>query len=206
MKKILTLGVSLIVIFIFLGLMPVHGEADVYERVIRLHVLANSDSEEDQTLKLKVRDEVLRQVADICKNNQDRCQSAEDARALIGEYLDEISQAAEKCIKFEGYSYTVNVLLGEENYPTKNYEDLAFPSGRYVSLRVEIGEADGENWWCVLFPQLGLSASSQSVSEAEDVFVNIGFSGEQYKIITQSDNVTYNVRFKILETIEGVVS
>lgn len=206
MKKILTLGVSLIVIFIFLGLMPVHGEADVYERVIRLHVLANSDSEEDQTLKLKVRDEVLRQVADICENNQDRCQSAEDVRALIGEHLDEISQVAEKCIKSEGYSYTVRVLLGEENYPTKNYEDLAFPSGRYVSLRVEIGEADGENWWCVLFPPLCLSASSQSVSEAEDVFVNIGFSGEQYKIITQSDNVTYNVRFKILETIEEVVS
>ena len=204
MKKMLTLGVSLIVIFIFLGFMPVHGESDIYEKVIRLHVVANSDSDEDQALKLKVRDEVLAVVSRICAENE--CQNAEEASGVVREHIGEIKETAEKCVKNEGYGYNVKVLLGEENYPTKNYEDLAFPAGRYVSLQVNIGESEGENWWCVLFPPLCLSAASESVMSAEDALVNIGFSGEQYKIITQSDNVTYNVRFKILETFEGVVS
>ncbi len=204
MKKILTLGMALIVIFIFLGLMPVHGEADIYEKVIRLHVVANSDSEEDQALKLKVRDEVLTVVSRICEENN--CENIKQAHSIVEEHIDEIRVAADKCIRAEGYGYDVKVLLGEENYPTKNYEDLAFPAGRYLSLQVKIGEGEGENWWCVLFPPLCLSAASESAMSAEDALVNIGFSGEQYKIITQSDNVTYNVRFKILETFEGVVS
>ena len=204
MKKILTLGVSLVVIFIFLGLMPVHGEADIYEKVIRLHVVANSDSEEDQALKLKVRDEVLAVVTGICAEN--KCENTEEACSVVREHIDEIAKAAEKRVAAEGYQYDVKVLLGQENYPTKNYEDLAFPAGRYISLQVKIGEGEGENWWCVLFPPLCLSAASESAVSAEDALVNIGFSGEQYKIITQSDNVTYNVRFKILETFEGVVS
>ena len=204
MKKILTLGVSLVVIFIFLGLMPVHGEADIYEKVIRLHVVANSDSEEDQALKLKVRDEVLTVVSRICAEN--KCESTEQACNVVREHIDEITTAAEKRVAAEGYQYDVKVLLGQENYPTKNYEDLAFPAGRYISLQVKIGEGEGENWWCVLFPPLCLSAASETAVSAEDALVNIGFSGEQYKIITQSDNVTYNVRFKILETFEGVVS
>ena len=204
MKKILTLGVSLIVIFIFLGLMPVHGEADIYENVIRLHVVANSDSEEDQALKLKVRDTVLSVVSDICAENS--CKNIDEASAVVREHIDEITQAAQERIAAEGYEYTVKVSLGQENYPTKNYEDLAFPAGRYLSLQVKIGQGDGQNWWCVLFPPLCLSAASEAASEAEDALINIGFSGEQYKIITQSDNVTYNVRFKILETFEGVLS
>lgn len=204
MKKILTLGMSLIVIFIFLGLMPVHGEADIYENVIRLHVVANSDSEEDQALKLKVRDTVLSVVSDVCAENS--CKNIDEASAVVREHIDEITKAAEKRIAAEGYEYSVKVSLGEENYPTKNYEDLAFPAGRYLSLQVKIGEGEGQNWWCVLFPPLCLSAASDAATGAEDALINIGFSGEQYKIITQSDNVTYNVRFKILETFEGVFS
>ncbi len=204
MKKILTLGMSLIVIFIFLGLMPVHGEADIYENVIRLHVVANSDSEEDQALKLKVRDTVLSVVSDICAENS--CKNIDEASAVVREHIDDITQAAEERIAAEGYRYDVKVSLGEENYPTKNYEALAFPAGRYLSLQVKIGEGEGQNWWCVLFPPLCLSAASEAAPGAEDALINIGFSGEQYKIITQSDNVTYNVRFKILETFEGVLS
>ena len=204
MKKTLTFGVSLIAIFIILGLMPVHGEAEIYENVIRLHVVANSDSEEDQALKLKVRDEVLSVVTDICSTQS--CANVEEASVAVRANIEEITSAAEACIATEGYDYDVKVLLGEENYPTKNYEDLAFPAGRYLSLQVKIGEGEGQNWWCVLFPPLCLSAAGEAKPQTEDVLVNIGFSGEQYKIITQSDNVTYNVRFKILETLEGVLS
>ena len=204
MKKLLAFGVSIVAIFIFLGLMPVHGEADIYDNVIRLHVVANSDSEEDQTLKLKVRDSVLSVVSDMCEKND--CKNLQEARSVVEAHIDEIRAVAEERIAAEGYNYPVKVLLGEENYPTRNYEELAFPAGRYISLQVKIGEAEGENWWCVLFPPLCLSAASESVPSAEDALVNIGFSGDQYKIITQSDNVTYNVRFKILETLEGAIS
>ena len=204
MKKLLAFGVSLVSIFIFLGLMPVHGEADIYENVIRLHVVANSDSEEDQALKLKVRDSVLSVVSDICAENN--CQTTEQACEVVEAHIDEIRAAAKERIAAEGYGYRVSVSLGEEKYPTRNYEELAFPGGKYISLQVKIGEGEGKNWWCVLFPPLCLSAASESSLSAEDALVNIGFSGEQYKIITQSDNVTYNVRFKILETLEGVIS
>ena len=143
MKKILTLGISLIVVFVFLGLMPVHGEADVYKNVMRLHVVANSNTEADQMLKLEVRDEVLEVVSDICSKN--KCESIESACLVISENIEEIEKSAEQRIAAEGYDYDVKVLLGEENYPTKNYEDLAFPAGRYISLQVRIGEAEGEN-------------------------------------------------------------
>ena len=204
MKKLLALSVSIVLIFIFLGLMPVHGEADIYENVIRLHVIANSDSDEDQSLKLKVRDTVLLVVSDMCKEHE--CENIEQACAVVQEHIDEIKKAAEERVADEGYGYNVDVSLGKERYPMRIYEELAFPSGDYISLQVKIGESQGENWWCVLFPPLCLSAASESVSAAEDALVNIGFSGEQYKIITQSENVTYNVRFKILETLEGVIS
>ncbi len=204
MKKLLTICVSVLVIVIFLGLLPVHGEADVYDSVIRLHVLANSDSEEDQILKLKVRDAVLEKVATVCEENP--CDNVFEAKRIIEESLCEIEEMAQKRIFDEGYDYDVEVLLNKEDYPTRNYEKLAFPSGEYLSLQVRIGEAEGKNWWCVLFPPLCLSAASDSVACSEAALIDIGLSGEQYKIITESENVKYNVRFKILETLDGVIS
>lgn len=204
MKKVFALLVSVVVLFIFLGLLPVHGEAEIYDNVIRLHVVANSDSDEDQTLKLKVRDAVLAAVSDIEKEYA--CENIEEAKLVIESHMEKIVCAAEESIYNEGYFYNVEVLLCEENYPTKNYEACAFPSGKYLSLQVKIGEARGENWWCVLFPPLCLSAASEATGSVEDALVNIGFTGEQYKIITDSDNVTYNVRFKILETFDEVFS
>ena len=204
MKKLLTVCVSVLVIVIILGILPVHGEAEVYDSVIRLHVLANSDSEKDQILKLKVRDAVLEKVSAICKDNS--CNNIFEAREIIEANILEIEDVARKRISDEGSDYAVDVILSKEIYPTRNYEKLAFPSGEYLSLQVKIGEAKGKNWWCVLFPPLCLSAASDSVACCESDLINIGLSGEQYKIITESENVKYNVRFKILETLDGVIS
>ena len=200
MKKLLTLTVAVIVISIFLGLMPVHGESEIYDSVIRLHVIANSDSDEDQRLKLSVRDEILVKVADITA----RCDTLDEARTAVQMNLDEIEKIAADRVEKEGYKYDVCVELGEERYPTKSYESFCFPSGEYLSLQVKIGEAQGQNWWCVLFPPMCVSAAS--VKSSEDALINVGLSGQQYKIITDSHNTTYNVRFKILETIEEIVS
>lgn len=203
MSKALTLFLSVIVVFIFLGLMPIHGEADIYDNVVRLHVIANSDSEEDQSLKMKVRDELLEVVSDFVGE----CKNIDEATAVIEKNIEKIRQSALECIDKEGYEYNVDVILGKEEYPTKNYEGFCFPSGEYLSLRVIIGEGKGQNWWCVLFPPLCMSAASEEKRiSAEEALINVGFTSEQYKIITDSEDATYVVRFKILEAAQKVFS
>ena len=123
----------------------------------------------------------------------------ESAISAINENIPSLAAAAENFVAAEGFDYPVKIVLDEEHYPTRNYESLSFPKGRYLSLRVMMGEAEGENWWCVLFPPLCLSAASK---KQDDTFISVGLTEEQYKIITDTDKTTYNVRFKILETIE----
>ena len=200
MNKILTLIAVFCVAVILTFLLPTHGEAEVYDNVIRLHVIANSDTEEDQLLKLKVRDAVLASANDIPINSSD----IYEAKKVFEENTDILESAAKKCIIEEGYNYDVSVCLTEEDYPTKNYESLCFPAGKYLSLQVKIGEASGENWWCVLFPPLCMSVASEKT--AADALIEVGFTSEQYKIITNTTDASYNVRFKILETIENAIN
>lgn len=199
MKNLLTISVCLAFILIFIGIMPVHGENEIYDSVLRLHVLANSDSEEDQALKLQVRDAILVDSADMLEG----CTSREEAIKEINSAIPKLTQTAQKAIADAGYDYSVKIELGEEEYPTRNYESFCFPSGSYISLRVLIGEAEGQNWWCVLFPPLCLSAATEK-SVAEDAFISVGLTEGQYKVITETDSPAYEVRFKVLETIEGL--
>jgi stage II sporulation protein R len=196
MKKLLILSVSILIGFMLLGLMPVHGEDRIYDSVVRLHVLANSDSEYDQALKLKVRDSVLAAASEIVAG----CMTRNEAEAALRENLDLICAAAVSVVEAEGAEYPVTVELGEEEYPTRSYDSICFPAGTYMSLRVMIGEAEGRNWWCVLFPNLCLSAATKK--EAEKAFIQAGLTPEQYKIITESNGMKYTVRFKILEVLE----
>ena len=197
MKKLLTLFALIAFIFIFLTLLPVHGEEKIYDNVLRLHVLANSDSDEDQALKLKVRDSILEAATPVMQGAESR----EDAAKAITDAIPTLTEVARRTISESGFDYPVRIELCEEEYPTKSYESFCFPSGEYLSLRVLIGEAEGANWWCVLFPPLCLSAATDK-SSAEDAFIAVGLTDEQYKIITETDSGTYQVRFKILETIE----
>lgn len=199
MKKLLTLIVCICCVFTVIAVLPVHGEADIYDKVLRLHVVANSDSKADQELKLCVRDRILAVTQALGSD----CTSLEEARELIEAELDTLELAAAEEIAREGFSYAVEVKLTEEQYPTKQYASLCFPAGKYLSLQVLIGDAVGQNWWCVLFPPLCLDAASKS---NEDAFISVGFTAEQYKIITETEEPTYRARFKILELIEGTQS
>ena len=200
MKKLLTVLVSLSVIFIVIGLLPVHSEAKIYESVIRLHVKANSNSEADQAIKLKVRDAILEEYgAELGK--YDTLDAAEQG---LGELLGQIKQCADRTIDKEGGSQSATVALGWEQYPTKSYGALCFPAGKYLSLQVNIGEAEGENWWCVLFPPLCLDAATKSTSN-EDAFISVGLTPDQYQIITETQRHDYQARFKILEAIQGMM-
>ncbi len=196
-KRLLIVTFTIICLCAVLTLLPIHGETGVYKNVLRLHVLANSDSEEDQELKLYVRDEILNVTGELFVD----CQSRAEAEQMVIENMVLIQSTAEKAISEKGYDYPVSILLGEEEYPTKNYESACFPSGEYLSLRVMIGDADGENWWCVLFPPMCLGAASSS-----EAFAEVGFTGEQYNIITETDEPKYKIRFKLLESIEKAVN
>ena len=172
-----------------------HGtQADLAGKLIRLHVVANSDSEADQAVKLLVRDAVLEraeaQLAD--------CAAMAEAEARLAELLPELEAAAAALVAAEGYAYPVRATLGWEEYPTRTYDGFALPAGRYLSLRVTIGEGAGQNWWCVVFPPLCMAATTEEFALSAQ---GAGLTREEVSLITQeSEGVV--VRFKIIETVE----
>lgn len=174
--------------------LPINDESEVYERTIRLHVLANSDSDEDQALKLKVRDAVLELIGEYIRDCSDR----ESAAAAIEEGLGAVKRVAEETVKAEGFEYGVTVELGAERYPTRSYESVSLPAGVYYSLRVKIGDAEGANWWCVLYPPLCLSSA-----KAKDELAAAGFTQNQIRLLTESDDLKYVLKFRILEVFEA---
>ena len=182
-------------LLLIIGTLPVHGEAEIYDTVVRLHVLANSDSEEDQALKLRVRDAVLTVTEPLLSD----CRSQEEARALLEAHIPDIQAAAEAVIAAEGRADSIALMLDTEEYPTRDYDGFCFPAGEYLSLRVCIGAAEGQNWWCCLFPPLCRGAASASSKEAEDAFVSVGMTPDQYKVITETEKPVYKVRFRLLE-------
>ena len=199
MKKWLGFLMAAVMLVTAFMILPIHGEAGLYDNVIRLHVLANSDSEEDQALKLTVRDAVLEKTKTMLENVDSR----EQAEMILRQNLPVIEQTARDALRAAGAENTVTVKLGQESYPTREYERLAFPAGEYLSLRVMIGEAEGQTWWCVLFPPLCLTAASaKSDAETEAVCLSAGLSGEQYRMIADTEETKYKLRFKILEVAE----
>ena len=194
-KKLTVITLAICALALTLGILPIHGESELYSNVLRLHVLANSDSEEDQALKLKVRDAILAESASMLAD----CDSRDEAISTVQANIQRLKSAARDVIVSEGYDYSVDIELGEEVYPTRDYESFCFPSGSYVSLRVMIGDAQGQNWWCVLFPPMCLGAAT---GYSEDAYISVGLTGDQYKLITETESPTYTARFKILEAME----
>ena len=125
---------------------------DIADSVFRLHVIANSDSKEDQNLKYIVRDNLLSYMKEICSD----CTNKEEAIRIVQEHSKDFEQIAKNTITEQGYSYDVKINIGNFEFPTKTYGDISLPAGYYDALRVEIGEAKGQNWWCVMFPPLML--------------------------------------------------
>jgi stage II sporulation protein R len=195
MRKAMTLAMAAMLLLTAIFILPIHGEAGIYDNVIRLHVLANSDSEEDQALKLKVRDAILAKTEGVFDGATSRAQAEE--RLLNA--LPQIEAIAVEALAAEGVSTPVAVSLDYEEYPRRSYESLALPAGEYLSLRVQIGAAEGQNWWCVMFPPLCMSAASE---DREATCLAAGLTNEQYRLITDSEGMKYRVRFKLLEVAE----
>ncbi len=162
---------------------------DITQTVFRLHILANSDSDEDQSLKLKVRDAVLEENSDIFED----CKSAEEAAAAAREHIDEIKSSAEKVLAENGAGYGAECGIAKMRFDDRVYGDMTMPAGEYLALRVTLGDAEGKNWWCVMFPPLCLPAVSGEA--AEEVF-----SPEELDIL--EDRESYECRFYFLELLE----
>ena len=185
-EKALILAFVLTVLFSFTGFA---GQCeDIPNHVLRLHVLANSDSEEDQALKLQVRDRILQESAGMLDGAQDR----EQAERIVRERLPELQAAAADEIGKRGYDYPVKVSLTNVYFTTRQYGKVTLPAGNYDAVRVEIGSARGKNWWCVMFPPMCLPAAEEA-RELEDVL-----NPEQMEIVTGQ----YEIKFKSLELYE----
>ena len=169
---------------------------DISDSVFRLHVIANSDSNEDQSLKYKVRDNLLKYMNNICRD----CSSKQEAIDLVTEHQEEFKQVALDTIKKEGYSYNVKINIGNFEFPTKQYGDISLPAGYYDALRVEIGEAKGRNWWCVMFPSLCFIDVSSGIvpEESKEELQNI-LSDEEYSIISDNSDNGIKLKFKLIE-------
>ena len=163
------------------------------QSVIRLHVIANSDSQADQALKLAVRDQVLEAVQRLCPEQAD----PEQARAALEAGLPELAQIGQQAVEAAGYHYPVSAQLTECWFPTREYGDFALPAGDYTALRIVIGEGEGQNWWCVAFPPLYLVAASQSVEEASQAGY---FDPGQTALITEEGG-GYVLKFKGMELL-----
>ncbi len=171
--------------------------SDLSQSVFRLHVLANSDSKEDQELKLKVRDNLLDFMNEICSN----CSTKEEAMKIANENKDKFQEIAENTIKENGFNYSVKININNFYFPTKSYGDISLPAGYYDALRVEIGEAKGQNWWCVMFPSLCfIDVSSGIVDKNAKENLEDNLEDESYEIISQNQEKSdVKFKFKIIE-------
>ena len=177
-------------VFLTSGALALRTQDELADKVVRLHVLANSDSEEDQALKLRVRDVVLERATAILEQSADR----REAESRLRGQLLELERIAAKEIAAEGYDYPVTVNLENTDFPTKEYDGFTLPAGEYLALRVIIGEGKGRNWWCVVFPPLCTAASADVPASA----LAAGFSEEEVRLITE-ENQGYVLKFKAVE-------
>lgn len=172
---------------------------DLANNVFRLHVIANSNSQEDQELKYVVRDELIAYMNSICKD----ISSKNDAIRIANENKNEFYNIAKKVILDNGFNYEVNIEIGNFSFPTKTYGDISLPAGFYDALKVEIGKASGKNWWCVMFPSLCfVDISNGIVPEESKENLESNLQEEDYNLIA-SDKVEYKVKFKLVELLEN---
>ena len=183
----------LLALFLNSGAMALHTQSRIADKVIRLHVLANSDSAADQALKLRVRDAVSERAREMLSEVPDR----ETALQCLREGLPELRETAAFTAVQNGCTFPVAAELCEAEFPTKIYDGFALPAGKYLALRIIIGQGEGQNWWCVVFPPLCAAASGTVPETARQS----GFSAEEIRLIT-GENTRCVVKFRIVELWE----
>ena len=177
---------------------------DIEDSVLRLHIVANSDSDEDQALKLKVRDEVV----DRCGFLFENCVSAEQSIKTAADNIGFIKYVAEQVITENGYNYDADCQVTQCSFPTKHYERpgdsvVSLPRGEYNALNIKIGAAKGKNWWCVMYPPLCFVDGVASVPDETDELLKSQLTASEYELIPESDRPEIKIKFKIAELLGG---
>jgi stage II sporulation protein R len=197
MKKI-TLSIITGFILVFTIASYADGtQADLADNFVRLHVIANSDTQKDQTLKLKIRDQIITEANKLFI----KCENINDTKTVINNNMDFLEEIALNEIKSNGENYDVSINLGTFYFPTKEYGNMVLPAGEYEALKIIIGEGKGKNWWCVMFPPLCFVDATHGEMSAEvktDLKNNL--SKEEYALISEAnENLNVKVKFKIIE-------
>lgn len=196
MKGLPLFALVMLIATLLIAALPTEAEAKIYEDTVRLHILAESDSDSDQALKICLRDRILEKYGTKLASAENKG----EAERLARELLCEIERDSETWIRELGYSYGVEVTLSEEWYETREYEDFTLPAGVYTSLRVIIGEGAGKNWWCVMYPPLCIDIATED-APCDDALID--YTDEEIGLITEDG---YIVKFKILEIISSLFS
>ena len=204
-KKLIFIFTLIILIFIYVFLLSINYvkavSCNLSDSVLRLHIIANSNSTDDQNLKLKVRDNIIKYMNILTSD----CSNKSDVISKVSNNLDKFKEIAINTIKGNGYNYNVNLEIGNFYFPTKSYGDISFPSGYYDALKIEIGEAVGQNWWCVLFPPLCfVNSTTGIVPDESKEELKESVNSEGYKIISEGNTNESNepdikIKFKLIE-------
>lgn len=175
--------------------------ANISSSVFRLHVIANSDSAENQNLKYLVRDALIDYMNSVSKNSN----SKDEAISIAYQHKSDFYKIAKKVINDNGYDYNVNISIGNFAFPTKNYGDISLPAGYYDALKVEIGNASGQNWWCVMFPPLCfVDISTGIVPEDSKETIKDSLHTEEYNLINNAQTADVKFKFKLLEFFQNI--
>lgn len=196
MKELLKSTLIFLFTVLLISAVPTDAEAKIYDDTLRLHILANSDSEEDQALKIEIRDLLLKNYGDRLKSSECTSDAIKKAQSLIAD----MERDTKRWICEMGYDYSIKITLTEEWYDTREYESYTLPRGIYTSLRVIIGEGEGKNWWCVMYPPICLELAMESAPRDN---ATINYSKEEINLINDKK---YNVKFKILELLSDAFS
>ena len=172
-------------------------QADLRNHLIRMHIIANSDSENDQTVKLAVRDRLLEDVGKkLC------VESGAECKADIIENLDDIEKTANSVLREHGFGYGAKAVYGKFAFPKKEYKNMTLPAGEYYGIRVILGDGAGQNWWCVMYPPLCVSDNGETALSSEsEKRLREELSGEAYDIVTSNSGGVV-VKFKIVELVQ----
>ncbi len=193
MKRInIALLIGLIVTFTYFVFEDSYNDVSKLQNsVLRLHILANSDLEYDQRLKLEIRDAILEEFSDALNS-----ENSIEAQKNVLDNLDLLSHTAKRVINEHGYDYSVNIALERIEFDERVYSDITMPAGTYDAVRIEIGEAKGKNWWCVIFPSMCLS-DSVCISDAEEYF-----SDDEIIILKKPQKIEYKLKcFEFLKRV-----
>ncbi len=203
-SKLLVLTSVLTLIFALTITYAKNVSNDISNSVFRLHIIANSNSETDQSLKLKVRDKIITDASSLFVN----CPDLDTAVKIANQNQDKLKQIAESEVKAHGFDYPIKISVGRVAFPTKTYGNITLPSGNYTALRIEIGKAKGENWWCVMYPPLCLTQGVLTVSDEANSKLKSELNSSEYDLITKQDSgaIPVEVRFKIVEIFQNIFS